>query len=111
VKLKDSNRLKLTDTDSKNLELQSNLKAIGLLAYRTLPTAYDSWESDANENLNRLVRQYFPKKTNFDDIDEQAVKVAKNILHNRPRKRYRYLSPSEVLVKALDNNGIVAFIA
>jgi len=64
----------------------------------------------ANVNLNGLVRQYFSKGTNFDNIDEQAVKKAENILNNRPRKRYAYLSPNEVFAKAMDNNGIVAFI-
>ncbi len=71
---------------------------------------YHSWERGANENLNGLVRQYFPKKTNFDLIQEEQVKKAEEILNNRPRKRYNYLTPNEVLVNAINNNGLVAFM-
>ncbi len=71
---------------------------------------YHSWERGANENLNGLVRQYFPKKTNFDLIQKGQVKKVEEILNNRPRKRYNYLTPNEVFVNAINNNGIVAFI-
>jgi IS30 family transposase len=71
---------------------------------------YHSWERGANENLNGLVRQYFPKKTNFDLIQKKQVKRAEEILNNRPRKRYNYLTPNEVFANAINNNGIVAFI-
>lgn len=73
-------------------------------------TPYHSWQRGANENLNGLVRQYFPKGTNFDNIDDQAVKKATDILNNRPRKRFNYKSPNEVFAAAIDNQGIVAFI-
>lgn len=73
-------------------------------------TPYHSWERGANENLNGLVRQYFPKGTNFDKIDHDAVKKAEDILNNRPRKRFNYKSPNEVFAAALDNQGKVAFM-
>ena len=73
-------------------------------------TPYHSWERGANENLNGLVRQYFPKGTNFDTIDDQAVEEAVIKLNNRPRKRYNYRSPNEVFAAALNNNGKVAFM-
>jgi IS30 family transposase len=71
---------------------------------------YHSWERGANENLNGLVRQYFPKKTNFDLIQNEQVKKAEEILNNRPTKRCNYLTPNEVFVNAINNNGIVAFM-
>jgi IS30 family transposase len=71
---------------------------------------YHSWQRGANENLNGLVRQYFPKKTNFDLIQEEQVKRAEEILNNRPGKRYNYLKPNEVFVNAINNNGVVAFM-
>ncbi len=71
---------------------------------------YHSWQRGANENLNGLVRQYFPKKTNFDLIQENQVKKVEKILNNRPRKRYNYLTPNEVFVNAINNNGVVAFM-
>ena len=71
---------------------------------------YHSWERGANENLNGLVRQYFPKKSNFDLIKKAQVEQVERILNNRPRKRYGYLTPNEVFVNAINNNGIVAFM-
>lgn len=57
---------------------------------------YHSWERGANENLNGLVRQYFPKGSNFELITEEEVKNVQEKLNNRPRKRFGYLSPNEV---------------
>ena len=71
---------------------------------------YHSWERGANENANGLVRQYFPKGYDFTTItDEQAQRV-EDILNNRPRKRFGYLSPNQVHLQAMNNNGKVAFI-
>jgi len=57
-----------------------------------------------------LVRQYFPKGTNFTNLDNEAVKKAEDILNNRPRKRHGYLTPNEVFAAAINNDGNVAFI-
>ena len=46
---------------------------------------YASWERGANENLNGLIRQYFPKKCNFELITEEEVIRVIKILNNRPR--------------------------
>ncbi len=40
----------------------------------------------ANENLNRLIRQYFPKKTDFVGITSQVVKRVQHVLNTRPQK-------------------------
>jgi IS30 family transposase len=71
---------------------------------------YHSWERGANENLNGLVRQYFPKKSNFEIIQQERVKQVEKILNNRPRKRYNYLTPNEVFTNAINNKGIVSFM-
>jgi len=47
---------------------------------------YHSWERGANENINGLIRQYFPKKTSFENISDDDVKRVEEILNNRPRK-------------------------
>jgi IS30 family transposase len=56
---------------------------------------YHSWERGANENTNGLIRQYFPKGTDFELITEQDVKEVQNKLNNRPRKRLEYMTPNE----------------
>jgi transposase, IS30 family len=66
---------------------------------------YHSWQRGANENLNGLIRQYFPKKTNFADITEEKIRWVQERLNNRPRKRFNFLSPIELL-----NQQKVAFV-
>jgi len=60
---------------------------------------YHSWERGANENLNGLIRQYFPKKSNFENIEEQQIKTVVNTLNNRPRKRFGYKTPNEIFAE------------
>ena len=62
--------------------------------------AYSSNERATNENTNGLLRQYFPKKTDFRDISHHALAHVTNRLNNRPRKRLNYLTPLEALNKA-----------
>lgn len=71
---------------------------------------YHSWERGANENLNGLLRQYFPKKFDFKQISEKELKEVENKLNNRPRKRFGFLTPNEVFLQALNNDGKVAFM-
>ena len=68
---------------------------------------YHSWERGANENLNGLVRQYFPKKYNFDSITDQDVIDVVNKLNNRPRKRFEFNSPNEIFSQWIQNTKLV----
>ncbi len=60
---------------------------------------YSSYERGLNENTNGLIRQYFPKQTEFDKISQQSVKKVENKLNNRPRKTLNYQTPNEVYFK------------
>jgi IS30 family transposase len=71
---------------------------------------YHSWERGANENLNGLIRQYFPKKSDFGLITENQIKHVTEILNNRPRKRFGYKTPNEIFAQKLNNLADVAFI-
>ncbi|WP_282072486.1 IS30 family transposase, partial [Polaribacter atrinae] len=72
---------------------------------------YHSWQRGANENLNGLVRQYFPKKHNFDLITKQQVELAIYKLNNRPRKRYDFFSPNQMFNQFIERKSKVAFIS
>lgn len=50
----------------------------------------------ANENVNGLLRQYFPKGSSFATITDSDVQKAVAKLNNRPRKRLNYLTPNQV---------------
>lgn len=71
---------------------------------------YHSWQRGANENLNGLVRQYFPKDCDFTMITKQQIIDVQTILNNRPRKRFDFKTPNEVFAEKLDNLPPVAFI-
>ncbi len=70
---------------------------------------YSPWERGANENLNGLIRQYFPKKSDFSLISDQEIKRIETKLNNRPRKRFNFDTPLEMMDKLLFNTE-VAFI-
>jgi len=57
---------------------------------------YSAWERGTNENTNGLVRQYFPKKTDFSKVARSETKVAVDRLNHRPRKCLDFKSPFEV---------------
>lgn len=60
---------------------------------------YSSWERGTNENTNGLIRQYLPKKTDFNNYSSQEIAAIENNLNNRPRKSLGYLTPTEVFIK------------
>lgn len=57
---------------------------------------YASWERGLNENINGLIRQYFPKKMDFSTITKKQVNRVMKKLNNRPRKTLGYRTPQEV---------------
>jgi len=59
---------------------------------------YSSWERGTNENTNGLLRQYFPKQTNFLEISHQQLAAAVKQLNNRPRKCLNWRTPHEVFI-------------
>lgn len=58
---------------------------------------YSSWERGTNENTNGLIRRFFPKGTDFNNITLKQIKDAEYSLNNRPRKVLGYKTPSEKL--------------
>lgn len=57
---------------------------------------YSSWERGTVENTNGLIRQFYPKKTNFNDISDESIASMQNNLNGRPRKMFGYRSPDEI---------------
>lgn len=57
---------------------------------------YHSWERGTNENTNGLLRQYFPKRMSFMNLDDGEVDEAVYRLNHRPRKCLGYRTPHEV---------------
>lgn len=53
------------------------------------------WERGTNENTNGLIRQYFPKGTDFTQVSEEEIKEVQIKLNNRPRAVLNYNKPDE----------------
>ena len=56
---------------------------------------YSPWQRGANENTNGLLRQYFPKKCDFNSVSDEDFQKAVDSLNNRPRKRLGFRTPAE----------------
>jgi IS30 family transposase len=57
---------------------------------------YSSWERGSNENMNGLLRQYYPKGTDFRTITPASLAHIERKLNNRPRKCLGFQTPVEV---------------
>ena len=54
------------------------------------------WQRGSNENTNGLIRDFFPRGTNFDDVPEEELLYVEKLLNERPRKKLGYRTPNEV---------------
>lgn len=57
---------------------------------------YRSSERGANENANGLLREYFPKGTDFATVSDEELQRVELELNSRPRKRLGWRSPLQV---------------
>lgn len=57
------------------------------------------WERGTNENTNGLIRQYFPKGTDFSKVSAREIKRVQRELNDRPRAVLHYQKPDEVINK------------
>ncbi len=58
-------------------------------------TPYHSWERGTNENLNGLLRQFLPKRSNLANLTQKQCDAIARQLNTRPRKRLGYRTPDE----------------
>jgi IS30 family transposase len=87
------------DNGTENARHEEITKAIGMPCYFADP--YASWQRGANEQVNGMVRRYFPKGTDFSKITDDQVAWVESRINNRPRKCLGYKTPAEVAAVAL----------
>lgn len=96
-KLKPFNRKVFTITSDNGKEfahhaaIAADLKADFFFAH-----PYAAWERGTNENLNGLLRQYFPKRTDFTTLTDGEIESVNDRLNNRPRKTLEFRTPNEI---------------
>ena len=69
------------------------------IAYFARPFA--SWERDCNGNLNRLLRQYVPKRQAMPTVTGEEIRTIQNRLNSEPRKRLGFKTPAEMFHQSL----------
>lgn len=99
------------DNGSENTKHEEIAAATGIKVYFARP--YHSWERGANERTNGLVRRFYPKKTNFDEISEEEIQLVQDLINSRPMKCLNFKTPAEVYQQHLNQhftnqNGKVA---
>jgi len=82
------------DNGSENTHHEAINQALKMTSYFCEP--YHSWEKGTVEQTNGLIRRYFPKKTNFNEISNDMIRYVEDLLNNRPRKCLNFKTPSEV---------------
>ena len=58
---------------------------------------YSSWQKGGVENMNSLLRQYLPRKTDLQTVSDGQLRDIQERLNNRPRKGLNYQTPNEKL--------------
>ena len=85
------------DNDKAFSQHEKIAKALKIKTYFTRP--YTSQDKGTIENRNGVIRLFFPKKTDFNLIDEIEVKRVENEINNRPIRKFGYLSANQVFLR------------
>lgn len=83
------------DRGFENLGYQELEKNLSISCY--FARAYCSQDRASNENVNGLIRRFFPKKTDFAKVSDEEINNVEYLLNTRPRKRHGGKTPLEVL--------------
>lgn len=67
--------------------------------------SYKSWQKGGVENINGLIRQYLPRKTNMDTITNEQIYAIQEKLNNRPRKNLNFVTPNEFIQREIAATG------
>jgi IS30 family transposase len=68
---------------------------------------HSPWERGSNENLNRILREYFPKGVEITSDPKYLAMVACDI-NDRPRKIHNWKKPSEIFAELIESDASAA---
>ena len=92
------------DNGTENAAHLDTLHNFGVQSY--FCDSYCSWQKGGNENLNKLVRQYLPKKADLSKVTDEDIYTIQERLNNRPRKSLNYLTPNEAAARFIQSGAI-----
>lgn len=67
---------------------------LGVKTYFTRP--YTSQDKGSIENRNGVIRRFYPKKTDFNEVSTEDIKKVEKMINNRPVRKFDYKTPNEV---------------
>jgi transposase, IS30 family len=67
---------------------------------------HSPWQRGTNENTNGLIRQFFPKGTDFSLVSKKELRQVQDMLNERPRKVLGWKTPKEVFADLLINGAV-----
>ena len=70
---------------------------------------YSSWQRGLNENTNKLIKQYIPKKQSFEQYNDMDIKQIQYKTNRRPRKSLGFDCPKNIFY--LNLNKKIAFVS
>lgn len=87
-----------TDNGSEFLEYQELIKSIhGGQRFQVFYChSYSAWEKGSDENMNRMIRRWFPKGTDFSRVTKKEIAECQDWLFHYPRKVLGWKSPAEL---------------
>jgi IS30 family transposase len=95
----------ITSDNGKEFALHEQIAAKLELSYY-FAHPYSSWERGLNEYTNKLIRQYFPKQMELDNVSIQDTLLVMNKLNSRPRKIYGFKTPNYLFSKYIYENKL-----
>ena len=94
---------------SAHLDITAGLRMKGLEDVTVyFADSYSSWQKGAVENVNKLIRQYIPKKSNFNNFSDQYIKNVAKKLNLRPRKKLGFSNPKTEFFKQIANFALAS---
>ena len=88
-----------TDNGPEFAEHKLITKFLGAIVYFAAPSA--SWQKEDVENTNKLIRQYIPKHTNFDEVTDKKIASIQKKINSSPRRKLKFETPKTEFFKRI----------
>ena len=92
----------LTITTDNGFEFRSHKKiSEALKAPVYFADSYASWQKGGIENMNKLIRQYIPKGTDFRELSDEFIHSVQLKINRRPREKLNFSTPKDEFFRLL----------
>ncbi len=65
--------------------------------------AHSPWQRGTNENMNGLLRDYFPKRTDLREVSAERLADVAVEVNARPRKSLGWARPADLFARQVDS--------